>query len=507
MKLASFVFCRTLVAASLLIACSNEASGPSPLPEEISTPDRLRALVEALAHDSARGRAAGSAHELSTAQYLAEHASRIGLTPHGQNGTFFQTVPAVRRRVEETSAVSVGADPLELFTDFVPGLPATSAPRLSWDADAVWAGTFVGQFEPLPAGVDAIGRVVVLEALAGGGVLTSVRTDGVLAGAAAVVIVVAGPFEAGLVEFLRNPPILHGPALRSTAAAPIVLVVTRDVAEVIMNAPLGDLEPGDVGLRVQGNIAVGATDAIIRNVIASLPGADPALVDEYIAIGAHYDAQGAHGDPAAGDVIYNGADDNASGTAALIALAEHFAQPAHRPRRSLTFMWWAAEEIGLVGSEWFSQSPTVPPDDIAAYVNVDMISRGGATDIANGGPGYLESIGSRRRSTQLATLVDSVATAHRFQLDYTLDAPDHPERVYCRSDHWNLARLGVPVVFFSTGTHEDYHKVTDEPERSDFTKLERVTTFVAGVMDALSERATAIARDLPAPTPGAPCVQ
>jgi Zn-dependent M28 family amino/carboxypeptidase len=170
-------------------------------------------------------------------------------------------------------------------------------------------------------------------------------------------------------------------------------------------------------------------------------------------------------------------------------------------------MWWGAEEIGLVGSEWYSRSPTIPPDDIVAYVNLDMISRGGPADIPGGGASYLESVGSRRRSTQLAPLADSVAAAHGFQLDYILDTPGHRERVFCRSDQWNFARVGVPVVFFTTGTHADYHRVTDEPSHSDFNKHARVTSFVAGVVQALARRTNAITRDVPTAGPDAPCVQ
>ena len=103
--------------------------------------------------------------------------------------------------------------------------------------------------------------------------------------------------------------------------------------------------------------------------------------------------------------------------------------------------------------------------------------------------------------------MDSVAVAHDVQLDYTFDATGHEERVFCRSDQWNFARLGVPVVFFSTGVHAEYHTVEDEAERSDFEKLARVTTFVGGVVDALASRPAALARNLPAPDPSAPCQQ
>ena len=490
--------------AAVLLACSTEPNEPPP---PLITAELLRSYVETLAHDSMQGRASGSAQELATAHYLAAQAERIGLVPRGENGTYLQAVPAVRRSVDEASTTSIHGTPLALFTDYAPGLPATSAPKLTFDGDAVWGGTFTGQYGALPGGLNVAGRVVVVQQATDGGILTSVQPDGSLAGAAAVVFVVNGALSPALISFLRAPRILHGPALRSTLPAPIVLIVTRALGETIMNAPLGALQVGQTGRRVTGNIVVLSSPATIRNVVATLPGSDAAVADEYVALGAHYDHVGMDPSTTATDRVFNGADDNASGTAALLAIAEHFAQPRNRLRRPLAFMWWAAEEIGLVGSEWFSQSPMIPPDDIVAYVNIDMISRGGVTDIPGGGPAYLESIGSRRRSTQLRPLADSVASSHGFQLDYALDAPGHPERVFCRSDQWNLARLGVPVVFFSTGLHPDYHKVTDEPSHSDFTKHARVTVFVAGVTEAIARRPLPLARDIATAGPDAPCVQ
>ena len=489
--------------AVLLVSCTEPKEPPSP----VITAELLRGYVEALAHDSMQGRAAGSPQELATAHYLAAQSARIGLVPRGENGTYLQAVPAVRRSPDEASATSIEGTPLSLFSDYLPGLPATSAPKLTFDGDAVWAGTFAGQYGALPTGMDVSGRVVVVQQAIDGGILTSVQPDGSLAGAAAVVFVVPGSLNPALITFLRSPRILHGPALRSTLPAPTVLIVTRAVGESIMNAPLGTLQPGQTGRRVAGTIVVLSTAATIRNVVATLPGSDATVSDEYVALGAHYDHVGMDPSTTATDRVFNGADDNASGTAALLAIAEHFAQAGNRPRRPLAFMWWAAEEIGLVGSEWFSQSPMIPPDDIVAYVNLDMISRGSAADIAGGGPSYLESIGSRRRSTQLRAIADSVAAAPGFQLDYALDAPGHPERVFCRSDQWNFARLGVPVVFFSTGIHPDYHRVTDEPSHSDFTKHARVTEFVAGVTEAIARRPLPLARDIATAGPDAPCVQ
>lgn len=494
------------IAALLMLACvSDGPNGPSQPPGPIATPSELGALVGALAHDSLRGRRAGSPEAQVATEFVASQAAAHGLSP-GAGGGFFHEVPAEWRSIAAAS-VAVGENSLTLWTDVVPLLPRTSNPRLSWDALAVYAGTFVGATQPLPAGVDVTGRAVVMDVTPGGPVLVSLAPDNPLATAAIVFLVAAAPIEGELLALAQTRRLLAGAALRSTVAAPVVLMATREVAEQLMGQSLAGMQPGHMGGRTHGEIEVHAEHAPMRNVVAILPGRDASVADEYVAVGAHLDHIGVRQEAGQADSIYNGADDNASGSAALLMLARHFADPARRPRRSLVFIWFDAEEVGLFGSEAFSHAPSIPLGSISAFVNLDMLSRGGAADTPGGGPGYLQSIGSRRSSHQLGPLVDSVAVAHDVQLDYTFDAPGHPERVFCRSDHWNFARFGVPVVFFSTGIHAEYHTVDDEVERADFEKLARVTTLVAGVVDAIASRPTQLTRDLPAPGATGACEQ
>jgi Zn-dependent M28 family amino/carboxypeptidase len=149
---------------------------------------------------------------------------------------------------------------------------------------------------------------------------------------------------------------------------------------------------------------------------------------------------------------------------------------SERPERSILFVWHTAEEKGLFGSKYFTDHPTVPRDSIVTQLNIDMIGRGDATDLAGGGPGYIQLIGSRRLSTELGDLVDKVNTEgkHGFTFDYQFDADGHPQNYYCRSDHYMYARYGIPITFFTTGSHEDYHQVSDEVQYIDFDKMTRV---------------------------------
>jgi Zn-dependent M28 family amino/carboxypeptidase len=213
--------------------------------------------------------------------------------------------------------------------------------------------------------------------------------------------------------------------------------------------------------------------------------------------------------PARPDSIHNGADDDASGSMALLEVAEAMAGARVRPKRSVLFVWHTGEEAGLYGSLHFTDHPTVPRDSIVAQLNLDMIGRGTAADLTEGGPGYVQLIGSRRLSTALGDLVETVnrAQAAPFTFDYQYDANGHPQQYYCRSDHYAYARYGIPVVFFSTGGHRDYHQLTDEPQYLDYPKYARVTQLVHDVARRVADQAERPVVDGPKPDPRGRCVQ
>ena len=313
------------------------------------------------------------------------------------------------------------------------------------------------------------------------------------------------------------------------------------------------LKPGDTGSAIQGEVTFEGSDVGATNVVAILEGADPALRGEYVALGAHNDAigivppvdhdsirayntvmrpRGANdppGEPNAAqaarikgmvdsmrklhparlDSIVNGADDDGSGSMALLEIAEAVSRSSTRPKRSLLFVWHTGEESGLQGSRWFTDNPTVPRDSIVAQINSDMIARGGPEDEARRDPAYLQVIGSRRLSTELGDLAEASNRDGGFNLsfDYSYDANGHPDNFYCRSDHYMYARYGIPIAFFSTGGHRDYHQVTDEIEFLDFDKYARVTSFVRAVVERVANLDHRVVVDKPKPDPEAPCHQ
>ena len=251
---------------------------------------------------------------------------------------------------------------------------------------------------------------------------------------------------------------------------------------------------------------------LTHNIVGIVDGSDERLKASHVAIGAHYDHIGyaertaepgnerppsAPGrmTPGTGtDRIWNGADDNGSGTVALMALARVFAEGA-RPKRSLLFIWHTGEETGLYGSSYFADHPTVPLDSITAALNVDMIGRNRNDDPNQSGTVYL--IGSDRISSELHEVSRAAnrALPRPLTLDYELNDPSDPEQLYYRSDHYSYAAKGIPVIFFTTGLHSDYHANTDEVSKIDFDKLVRITGLIYETSARLANLDHAPARD------------
>lgn len=219
----------------------------------------------------------------------------------------------------------------------------------------------------------------------------------------------------------------------------------------------------------------GSADTVkTENVIAYIEGTDEK--DEYIIITSHYDHVGVN---EKGE-IHNGADDDGSGTVAVMELAQAFARAkkaGYGPRRSIIFMNVTGEEKGLLGSKYFVENPVVPLNNIVCNLNIDMIGR---TDpYHEKKPDYIYLIGSDKLSSSLHQISEKAnETYTQLELDYTYNHPDDPNRFYYRSDHYNFAQSGIPVIFYFRGEHEDYHRPGDDVEKIQFDQLEKVTRLV-----------------------------
>lgn len=229
--------------------------------------------------------------------------------------------------------------------------------------------------------------------------------------------------------------------------------------------------PGNLRLEMTRNVRSIAGD----NVLGFVEGNDPDRKEEVVVVTAHYDHLGKRGDE-----IFNGADDNGSGTSMVLEVAEAFAQAQKQgagPRRSVLFMLVTGEEKGLLGSKYYSERPLFPIENTVANVNVDMVGRVDRKHADD--PYYIYVIGSDRLSTDLHKINERVNQKYtQLTLDYTYNAEDDPNRYYYRSDHYNFAEKGVPAIFYFNGTHSDYHRISDTVDKINFEKMEKIGQLV-----------------------------
>ena len=226
-----------------------------------------------------------------------------------------------------------------------------------------------------------------------------------------------------------------------------------------------------------------------ENILAFIEGTEKP--EEVIVISAHYDHVGVQNGE-----IYNGADDDGSGTVALLEIAQAF-QMAKKmgksPKRSVLFLHVTGEEHGLLGSKYYSDNPIFPLANTVANLNIDMIGR---CDKDNCGKDYVYVIGSEMLSTELKKINEYAnSTNTKLELNYKYDDPKDPQRLYYRSDHYNFAKHGIPVAFFFDGIHEDYHQPTDDPEKIDYSALQKRAQLVFATAWELANRKDRIVVD------------
>jgi Zn-dependent M28 family amino/carboxypeptidase len=254
--------------------------------------------------------------------------------------------------------------------------------------------------------------------------------------------------------------------------------------------------------KISLHTSVTSARAVTENVVGVIEGSDPVLKNEYVVFSGHLDHLGLSNPDATGDRVFNGADDDASGSSALMAMAHAYATGAAkgmRPKRTIIFAWVAGEEKGLWGSQYFNQFPPIDITKVVADLNMDMIGR------TKNKPGYVDPpsdklvdpgevfvVGPNISSDELEKTLETVNNGYqKLKLNhfYDVTAPDathdnlgpgaQGQRIFYRSDHYNFAKMGIPIAFFTTGIHVDYHRLTDSPEKIDFVTMHRITKTVA----------------------------
>ncbi|MGH7615748.1 MAG: M28 family peptidase [Gemmatimonadaceae bacterium] len=355
------------------------------------------------------------------------------------------------------------------------------------------------------------------------------------AGAAGILLIALDAMPSATHNALFASRSAMQPAASGGATGPSVAVISSSAADKIFGRPVSQLSVGATGQPVTAHWTyewrMSATPA--RNVIAILPGSDPARASEYVLVGAHNDhvgvnavavdhdslravntitrRQGANDPvcrptvqqqhlidsiiararsirPPRRDSIMNGADDDGSGTVILLEVAEKFV--TEKPPRSIIFISHEGEEAGLLGSRWFTDHPTIPLDKIAAALNMDMEAKCHVEQVKFGGPSSIQTLGSRRLSREFGDIIDSVNAVRSevMAVDKSWDVTANPMNRFCRSDQVNYVHHDVPVTYFSTGYAQDYHQPTDEPQYADYDHMARIGRFIHDIMWAVAVR-------------------
>jgi hypothetical protein len=473
----------TLIPLATPLAAQGTRIAPPAAIAAIRQQDLQRDLF-VLAGDSMRGREAGTLDEMRASVWLANQMRQIGLTPRGDDGSYFQWWNMRRTRVSPISTtVTVGGRTYAVWHDAVPttiNVTSVSAPTVfvadlrdstrdlagkvavaevvAPPAAAVRTTTNTYQYNYARTAIGLASRALIRRGAAGVILIADPVTDSVFDALGTVQSRGSYDVVGGVPRFSRNPNAAR-PA--PTTAPPPVVVVRRNALDALRT-------PGQTA---DIRVGIESFESPSVNIIGEVRGTDPKLRQEYVIFSSHQDHDGVRF-PVNGDSIWNGADDNASTSVALLAIARAWMK--HPGKRSALFIFHGAEERGLLGSRYFVAHPVVPLDSIVAVLNGDMIGRNNPDTAA-----LLGSQPPHRNSAELVQMaLDANRAVSRFVVDSSWDRPTHPEGWYFRSDHVPYAERGVPALFFSTNLHADYHTPRDEPDRIDYPKLTRMTRWM-----------------------------
>lgn len=477
-----------------------------------------------VASDAMGGRDTPSRELDITAEFIKMQLSRWGFKPAGDNGTFFQRIALRSETVDPANnLLQIDGQPYTLRDDFFRVAGNGSANALMVFGGSGW---MVRSKDVDPYnGIDVKGKIVVLYGPGFPSRSTLTRlpagltqadltgkkgtdwadpvTYAVQKGAAGIVVVASPQMQESWGRAGRAygrasiyPEKLREGSPVASANIPIMLVSAR-VGDAIFAGAEGNRDsaaPFAINKTVSMTALSRTETKWTQNVVALWEGRDPVLKKEMVAIGAHYDHVGTNPNAPGEDKIWNGADDDGSGTVSVLSIAEALAKSRVRPKRSILFVWHCGEEKGLWGSEYFNKFPTVDIKNIITQLNIDMVGRSrkpGDTNPKNKdltGENEIYVIGTEMMSSTLGSIVKG--TNNRFlklRYDYRYDDPNDANRFFFRSDHFNYAQNGIPIAFWFDGVHEDYHQPGDEPQKIDYNKMEKVVRTIFLTMWEVSD--------------------
>ena len=442
------------------------------------TEEGLRDQLSILASDALEGRLTGSRGQKMAAAFIQHHFQQIGLEAPS-NGSYFQPFSLYTAQLQAAS-LKVANQSFQNFEDIV----FTG----SWTGNMVGEVVFVGSGTQKDTNTKRYDGKTVLIWWRGFSFnsLQQVVQQFHEAGAQGVLVYPESKptefenFAAQIRTLLDQPDYsLTKPNISKNLSAPIF--INQKVAEALFGNLKKLKSEVERPERIKASVAefearTEVKEISTENVFGLLRGSDKA--DEVIVITAHFDHIGT--ESGQGDRVFNGADDDGSGTVAVMQLAKAFAEAkkdGKGPRRSILFMTVSAEEWGLFGSEYYTDRPVFPLANTVANLNIDMIGR--ADDAHTGKPDYVYVIGSDKLSTDLHQINETNNDKFtKLSFDYTYNDERHPTNLYQRSDHWNFARRGIPIIFYFDGIHEDYHRTSDEVNKIKFDLLAKRTKCI-----------------------------
>jgi hypothetical protein len=532
-----------LLAISLLAPSAALAQAVKITPAERKSAEEITAAqlsnyLYFVASDAMGGRDTPSVGLDITAEFIKMNLQKWGFKGAGDNGSFFQEI-ALRRDGVNAAGTSVtvngqkyvyGDDLIRVSGNFT----GTMNPKIVYAGNG-WMVKSKG-LDPYK-GIDVKGKMIAVfheGQVAGRNIvpLPAGVTQADLTGTrgqdwadvityareheAAGVMVLASNFldsnwNAITQNFGRTRLVVDklSPAAQGTPQGPTqptILIASKKLSNAIFAEEAGNPLAGatnsfDVNKDFSFSISTKADMVSTQNVVAIWEGSDPVLKNEMVAIGAHYDHVGTNPNAPGDDKIWNGADDDGSGTVAVLSIAEALAKAKVRPKRSVLFVWHAGEEKGLWGAEYFNKFPTVDVKNVVAQLNIDMIGRSldPAKLIKCDAPGKrcneelskaneIYVIGSEMMSSTLGAITKGTNEAFlNLDYNYKYDDPKDPNRFFFRSDHFHYAVNGIPIAFWFDGVHEDYHQASDSPDKIDYQKMEKVARTIFLTMWELTD--------------------
>ena len=488
---------------------------------EAITASQLSNYLHFVASDAMGGRDTPSQGLDVTAEFLKMNLERWGFKPAGDNGTFFQKIELTRDLLDTDKAkLEIGGQEYKLGDDYlrISGSGSANAPLVFGKDGWMVKSKGIDAF----SGIDVAGKIVVITT-PGMGRTISPRPNGVSQddlkgpageewadpvthatkkGAAGVIVIAPPQVMANWAGMRSNVGRgnLFPDKLRAAPSGgrPIpVMVVTKPVGDALFAGESANASSASAfALNKSANLSLVTRkdSAWTQNVVARWEGSDPVLKNEMVAVGAHYDHVGTNLNAPGPDKIWNGADDDGSGTVAVLGIAEALAKSKERPKRSVLFVWHAGEERGLWGSDYFNKFPTVDIKNVVAQLNIDMIGRSKPAEDTNPrnkdltGPNAIYVIGSEMMSSTLGAITKETNSEFlNLTYDYKYDDPKDTNRFFFRSDHFHYAQNGIPIVFWFDGVHQDYHGPDDNPDKIDYAKMEKVTRTIFLTMWELTD--------------------